>query len=300
MIESFPLRVSLLGGGTDYPEWFSINGGFVIGGAVDFYVSWGIAAGKDKLTAVEQEILEQSASFLDFLVPKNVFTDSSRFIGKGLGASSASLAALFSLLYKANGQVISKEKLISKITVFERFVLGKDVGVQDQIFTVEQKFFGLDLKKGDGDYIISPIQSSNFISTLSSNLYLVDTGIERQVDNIPGQYINSKTLKDERLQAIHHISRTSWDEFRSGSLCLNRFAKILNESWEQKRKVSTVISSPDIDSLYCSAMSAGALGGKLLGAGGGGFLLLVVQEENIDSVREALSHRDLKKVSFIL
>jgi len=307
-----PLRVSLFGGGTDFPEYFSQHGGAVLGTAIDKYIyhtvshlpSW-LFDHKIRFSYRKVELVSDLDSlehrpFREVLrycgverdVEVNLASDLPSF--SGLGSSSSFTVGLIKGLRALQGRTIGHEELARCAIHLERDVLRETVGLQDQVFAA---YGGLNLIRfsGQGDFNVERIAiRPERMRELNDSMLLYFTGLTRQAQEVEKAKLgklgaNAATLKS-MLALVDEAHRVL---VGNGDIC--ELGALLHASWLEKRKLDASVSAPEIDALYARAMEAGALGGKLLGAGGGGFMLLLVPRERQARVRAALaSHHEVK------
>lgn len=307
-----PLRVSLFGGGTDFPEFFSRHGGAVLGTAIDKYIyhtvshlpSW-LFDHKIRFSYRKVELVPDLDSlehrpFREVLrycgvesdVEVNLASDLPSF--SGLGSSSSFTVGLIKGLRALQGRCIGQEELARCAIHIERDVLRETVGLQDQVFAA---YGGLNLIRfrGNGDFNVERIAiRPERLRELNDSMLLYFTGLTRQAQEVEKAKLgklgaNEATLKS-MLALVDEAHRVL-----VGSGDIGELGALLHASWLEKRKLDASVSAPEIDALYARAMEAGALGGKLLGAGGGGFMLLLVPRERQARVRAALaSHHEVK------
>ena len=207
----------------------------------------------------------------------------------GLGSSSAFTVGMLSALHALRGEAIGPGRLSDEAIAVEQEVLCETVGVQDQIACA---WGGLNVIKIDreGNYSISPIiLPAERIKMLESRLMLVFTGIQRHASEIAKAQIENTEQNREELEAIAALVPRASAVLRGGDL--DDLGRLLHEGWKLKRRLSDKISSPKIDALYEQVIAAGALGGKILGAGGGGFFLFYVPPDKQSAVREVLDNQ---------
>ena len=205
----------------------------------------------------------------------------------GLGTSSSFAVGLLSAFYALKGKYADKRKLADDAIYLERTLCAESGGVQDQIAA---SFGGLNVIRFDADgYKVSPvIISPERKLLLNRRLMLFFTGFSRFSSDI--QVAHQTVLKDKVAQLLEMKQLVGEAEkILTGKGDLSEFGRLLDHTWRLKRGITDKISTGSIDALYQTAMQAGALGGKLLGAGGGGFLLFYVEEERQPQVRAALS-----------
>ena len=204
----------------------------------------------------------------------------------GLGTSSSFAVGMLNAFYALKGKYADKKKLADDAIYLERVLCNESGGVQDQIAA---SFGGLNRINFNADgYEVNPvIISPERKQQLNRNLMLFFTGFSRFSSDI--QVGTQKAMVDKQAQLLEMFSLVDDAEKVLTSKCnLNEFGRLLDYTWKLKRGISSGISTDSIDGLYMKGMEAGALGGKLLGAGGGGFLLFYVEEDKQKNVRKAM------------
>lgn len=306
IITRTPLRVSFFGGGTDFPDFFSQHGGAVLGTAIDKYIyhtvshlpSWlfdhkiRFAYRKvehaKSLDEIEhrpfREILRYCGVHQD--VEVNLASDLPSF--SGLGSSSSFTVGLVKGIRAFQGRHIGQEELARSAIHVERSVLQEAVGLQDQIFAA---YGGLNVIRfrGDDDFVVERVPISQARTReLGESLLLFYTGITRRAHEVEASKLaNMEGIRGNLKKMLLLVDR-AYDAL-TGNGGLDEFGKLLHATWTEKKQLDRSVSAPVIDRVYETGIAAGALGGKLLGAGGGGFMLLFVPPERQAAVRAALS-----------
>ena len=206
----------------------------------------------------------------------------------GVGSSSAFTVGLLHSLYALKGEFVTKRKLAIEAINVEQNLIGEAVGSQDQVAAA---FGGLNIREfmKDGRIIVNPVTiHQNRFKELEKSLLLFFTGISRTASEIAKTQINELKNKSKELNLMKEMVDEAVDILYSKNRNLDEFGNLLNESWQIKRNITDKISSAFIDSIYNRGIKAGAIGGKLLGAGGGGFMLSCSTEKQ-DSVIQELS-----------
>jgi D-glycero-alpha-D-manno-heptose-7-phosphate kinase len=212
----------------------------------------------------------------------------------GLGTSSSFAVGMLLAFESLKGKFINKYKLAQDAIFLERSLCNESGGVQDQIAASFGGFNRINFS-GNGFTVNPIIFSEHRKAELSKNLMLFFTGFSRFSCDI--QKVHQSSLKEKKQQLLEILSLVDEAEsILTGKGNLTEFGKLLDESWELKRGINKFVSSDSIDAIYNAAMKAGAVGGKLLGAGGGGFLLFYVETEKQCMVRQSL--RELKEIPF--
>ena len=256
IISRTPLRVAFLGGGTDYPEWFLEHGGAVLSTAIDKYCYVSLHNGK------------VSVSF-----------DLST--GAGLGTSSAYTVGLLRLCSR-----FGQETLAQLAIVWERDKLEGNIGYQDQYLCALGGFHLMRFfRSGITDYHVK------YDGHFTDYLMLVDTGHSRQAGKIVADQLRRVKQNEQALIQIKKMVDEGCKYVESGAYA--ELGLLLNEAWKLKKSLSPKITTEETDWIYQTALKAGAVGGKLLGAGGGGFMVFLVEPDKKEFVRQALRLKDI-------
>lgn len=312
IISRTPYRISFFGGGTDYPVWYTQNGGAVLSTTIDKYCyitvrylppffehKHRIVYSKVEDVRYISEIQHPAAkALLEFCkVDKGVeiHHDGDLPARTGLGSSSSFTVGLLQSLYALKGVITSKFQLAKEAIHVEREILKENVGSQDQVAAAYGGFSRIVFDEDDR-FRVEPITlGKEKLLRLQNHLMLIFTGLSRFASKIAEEQINNTPEKKKELNSMQQMV----DEARyilNGNGNILEFGRLLNESWRIKRSISNKISNLTIDNIYDTALRAGAIGGKLLGAGGGGFMLLFVPPEQHQQVKRAL--KNLLEVNF--
>lgn len=299
IVSRTPLRVSFFGGGTDYPEYFQRARGAVLGMAIDKYVylsALRLSSVLDYRYRVSYSRVETVTEASQILHPvvRNVLLhygvtealDLSIMADlpakSGLGSSSSFTVGFLNLISTLQQRKITKLDLARQAVFVERDLLAENVGVQDQYHAA---FGGLNRFDFEGTRTrISPVQMTGpALAALTDSLFLVYTGVTRfaSVTLDEQMQLTKSGAVDRDLSHLLTLTDQAVEvlEGDDPDRMLNDLGAMLHEGWETKKRLSSKVSSPEIDALYTAAREAGALGGKLCGAGSGGFLLMLVPPE---------------------
>jgi len=311
IISQTPLRVSFAGGGTDLSSFYSIEEGCVISSAIDKYVFVIVKERFDDKIYINysrKEIVDSVDDIQHYLVreamkkagiEKGVEITTLADIpseGSGLGSSSSITVGLLNAFYHYVGDPQPAEVLARQACEIEIDVCGKPIGKQDQYIAAYGgvRFFRF---KPDGEVEVEKIVLENEAKRrFGSNLLLFYTGKTRKSEAILSDQRRNTVRKLEILRQMKQQAAQIREHLLNNGL--DRVGEVLREGWELKKQLASGISDPDIDAMYQKALDAGALGGKISGAGGGGFLLLYVPREKQNRVREAL--KDYREFPFFL
>jgi len=314
IITKTPLRVSFLGGGTDYPDYFLEHGGQTLGAAIDKYsyvvvnslanlfdykirVSYSQTELVNEVSEIEHPAVRACMQFLQVDGNLEVHYVGDLPARTGLGSSSSFTVGLLHALRATKGELVTAKQLASDAVYIEQQLLAERVGVQDQYICAYGGLMHLQFAR-HGGITASPLPiSQQRLSDLQSHMMLFYTGISRHAHQVLEEQIGrtrESTLSRE-LGYLSELVDQGIDVLMNGHP-ITAFGELLHTAWTTKRQLSSKISNPRIDGWYEKARSAGAVGGKLLGAGGGGFLLLIAHPLDQPSVEKALY--DLRRVSF--
>lgn len=302
IISRTPFRVSLCGGGSDLPSFYTKHGGCVLSTAIDKYMYISVHPSFDaNTTSLKYSKTEtvtdinriEHAYFKDMLQRfelNGVEITSTADVpaGTGLGSSSSFTVGVLHSLYAYTGKYVSKERLAAEACEVELVDLKQPIGKQDQYAAAYGGLNFYSFNK-DGSVFVEPVlMEHDKFKQLQKNLLMFYTGDVRSASAIlkeQGQNVTAGDKEKNQLKMceLTHMLR---DELNNGRI--DAVGEILDESWKLKRTLAAGISNPQIDEFYDIAMKNGAIGGKLLGAGGGGFLLFYVKEENKGRLRSAL------------
>ena len=305
IISRTPFRVSLFGGGTDYPKWYLKHGGAVFGFAINKYCYISIRALPPFFEHRHRIVYSKVENVKDLReiqhpAVRGVLTDQGTDVGleihhdgdlparAGLGSSSSFTVGLLNALSALKGLMIDKKRLAGEAIRIEQDVIKEHVGSQDQVWAA---FGGLNrinfFKNGDFDVvpaIIAPARREELLGKLQ--LYF--TGFSRFASEIAKKQIANVDRREKHLTAIMGMVDEALKVLQSNGRPIREIGELLHESWRLKRELADDVTTPEIDDIYQSARDAGAVGGKLLGAGGGGFMILFVEPEKQRAVAERL------------
>jgi D-glycero-alpha-D-manno-heptose-7-phosphate kinase len=304
IISRTPFRISFFGGGTDYPAWYSNHGGAVLATAIDKYCyitcrylppffehKHRIVYSRTELCNSIEEINHPAARetlrFLKMERGIEIHHDGDLPARSGMGSSSAFTVGLLNALYALRGEMPTKKDLALKSIHIEQNLIGETVGSQDQVTAAYGGFNHVEFLC-NGEISVRPVTiSSDRLQLLNDHLMLFYTGIKRTAAEVAESYVATMETKKRVLRIMKDLVDESIN-LLSGGGDLAGFGSLLHEAWLAKRSLSSSVTNDDVDRMYEAARAAGALGGKITGAGGGGFLLLFVPPELHRNVRKAL------------
>lgn len=313
IIARSPLRITLGGGGTDLPSYYREHEGFLISAAIDKYVyvtvmrpfSPGIYLKYSALEHVEKAedvrhpIIREALRQQDLQTPQVEITTLADIpAGTGLGSSGSFTTALLKALHAHRREAVQPQQLAELACQIEIDRLREPVGKQDQFIAAFGGITCFTFHK-DEQVDIEPLRvSSGTLFDLEDNLLLFFTGFNRAASDIlRDQDRRSRARDADILRNLHYVKSLAFqsrEALENGNLA--RFGELLHEHWEHKKRRSGGISNPQIDQWYSLAMSNGALGGKLVGAGGGGFLMFYAADRN--RLRRTMTEAGLEEVRF--
>jgi D-glycero-alpha-D-manno-heptose-7-phosphate kinase len=306
IITQTPLRISFFGGGTDYPEYFLKHGGAVLGTAINkfaffsishFYSAlfdYSIRLAYRQVECVKSVDDIQHVPFRECLrwcgINKDVEIDLAAELPSytGLGSSSSFIVGLLNTIYAFQGRLVPPMELAYQAIEIERNVLKECVGCQDQTFAAMGGFNFVEFHRPD--YIVVnrlPI-SHERLREFEEHLVLTFTGIRRRAQDVTTRQVEKIAQNVEHLQAMRKMVDEGYT-ILLGQGSLAPFGELLHQSWLHKRLLDSAVSNDRVDEIYQAGREAGALGGKLLGAGGGGFILFFVPPEKKSAVCQKLS-----------
>lgn len=304
IITKTPFRMSFFGGGTDIPDFFNEGRGAVISTTFDKYVyvtvrhlpqffdykSEIIYSKMERVVDVNEiqhPMVKNAIKMLD-MHELHISYDADLPARSGLGTSSTFAVGLLNAFYCLKGKYRSKKDLANDAIYLERELCNEAGGWQDQIAAAFGGLNRIDFK--DNMYHVNPIIiSPERKRQLESNLLLFFTGFTRLSSDVQAAAKKSMQDKKEQLNQMLELVDEAQDILENKERDLDDFGRLLDKTWRLKRQTSNQVSTNSIDEFYEKGIEAGALGGKLLGAGGGGFLLFYCTEDKQESLKQALS-----------
>jgi D-glycero-alpha-D-manno-heptose-7-phosphate kinase len=299
-----PFRISFFGGGTDYPAWYRTHGGAVLAVTIDKYcylscrylppffehrtrLVYSKIENCKTVDEISHPAVREVLKFLAIDRGVEVHHDGDLPARSGMGSSSAFTVGLLNAMHALKGHMPSKKQLADESIHIEQERLKETVGSQDQVMAayggLRHVTFG-----ANGDISAQPLTISHERATeLNSHLMLFYTGIKRTASDVAESYVNNIDTRRRQLRLMRDLVDESINILNSNTDLLS-FGNLLHEAWQAKRSLSGKVSNPQVDGLFDAALRAGALGGKLTGAGGGGFMLLFVPPDRQHDVQEAL------------
>ncbi|MCB6142725.1 kinase [Lachnospira pectinoschiza] len=311
IITKTPFRMSFFGGGTDMPHFFNEYGGAVISTTFDKYCYVNVRhlprffdyttelsyAKIERVQEVEQIVhpaIRNAMKMLDMHELRLTY-EADLPARSGLGTSSSFAVGMLNAFYALKGKYADKKKLADEAIYLERNLCNEAGGWQDQIAAAYGGLNRINFN-ADGYEVLPIIIDTERKRQLDNNLMMFFTGFTRFSAEI--QATNNITAKDKisQLKEMYALVDEAEKILVNKNTNLEEFGRLLDYTWKLKRQTGAKVSTSDIDELYKKGLEAGAVGGKLLGAGGGGFLVFYVNEEKQESVKNAM--KDLLHVPF--
>jgi D-glycero-alpha-D-manno-heptose-7-phosphate kinase len=304
IISRTPFRISFFGGGTDYPIWYRENGGVVLATTIDKYcyiscrylppffdhkirIVYSKIESCQEIGEINHPAVREALRYLKVHRGVEVHHDADLPARSGMGTSSSFTVGLLHVLHALKGEMPSKHQLASESIFVEQELLREAVGCQDQVLAAHGGFNHI-LFHENGEISIRPMTlSQGRIQELNSHLMLFYTGVSRTASEIARTYTTDLQAREEALRGLGGMVEEAIAILSSGD-DLRPFGQLLHEAWLLKRSLGDKVSNEHIEEVYEKARQAGAVGGKLLGAGGGGFMLLFVEPDRQEEVREQL------------
>ena len=307
IITRTPFRVSLFGGGTDYPKWYQEHGGVVLATTIDKYcyitcrylppffehryrIVYSRIENVREVREIEHPAVRAVLGWMNSSRGLEIHHDGDLPARSGLGSSSSFTVGLLNALMALDGRHVSKEDLARQAIHIEQNVIREAVGSQDQISAAFGGFNRIEFRRDDSFDVAPIILSRDKQDLLQNHLMLCFTGFARYAPEVAQSKIDNMGNREKELHRMKEMVDEAVSILQNDHHSLREFGELLHESWTYKRSLSDKVTTPEIDQIYQGAMEAGATGGKILGAGGGGFLLLFVKPELQPRVKERLKH----------
>jgi D-glycero-alpha-D-manno-heptose-7-phosphate kinase len=306
IISRTPYRISFFGGGTDYPAWFREHGGSVLAGTIDKYcyltcrrlppffkhslrIVYSQVECCQSLDEISHPAVRETLRFLGIEAGVEIHHDGDLPARSGMGSSSSFTVGLLHALHALTDEPVCPERLASESIFLEQDVLHETVGCQDQVLAA---YGGLNhvTFEPSGQIVVRRVAISPARRReLSDHLMLFYTGLQRTASQVAASYVPGLGSQGRLLRRLGGLVNDGL-AILAGQGELIDFGGLLHEAWLAKSGLAPQISNGTVDAIYEEALAAGAVGGKLLGAGGGGFLLLFVRPEDQAAVKQQLAH----------
>lgn len=307
VITKTPLRISFFGGGTDYPVWYREHGGSVLSTTIDkccyitcrrlppFFdyhsrVSYSKVENVSNNRDIQHPAVRGCLEYLGMEEGVEVHHVADLPARAGLGTSSAFTVGLLLALYAVRNQMRDKHTLAAEAIHIEQDLLAEAVGAQDQVSAAYGGFNRINFQQDGSIEVKRMLLSSQRVSELEQHLALYFTGFSRTASEIAQEQLRVTPTKERELRTMLQFVDEAESLVRNENCSIEEFGHLLHEGWKIKRGLTQKISNNAIDEIYAAGLSAGATGGKLLGAGGGGFMLFFVPPEKRQALRMRLKN----------
>ncbi|MCB9030190.1 MAG: kinase [Deltaproteobacteria bacterium] len=305
IISRTPYRISLFGGGTDFPGWYRRHGGSVVAGTIDKYcyltcrylppffdfkyrIVWSMIENCHTKDEIKHPAVRAAIDHIEIKRGLEIHHIGDLPARSGMGSSSAFTVGLLHALYALKGRMINKHDLAIEAIHLEQNVLKEAVGSQDQVSAAYGGLNRIDFFP-NGEISVQPLTIPNErIKELQDHLMLFYTGIKRTSADITQKFLDDMERKKRQLRIMNDLVKEAI-EILNSQQDITQVGELLHEAWGVKQGFSKMVSNSEVDDIHAQAIEAGAIGGKLTGAGGGGFLLLFVPPKHQAQVKEALN-----------
>ena len=305
IITRTPLRISFFGGGTDYPVWYRQNGGAVLATTIDkccyitcrclppFFeyhsrISYSKVENVNTNELIEHPSVRACLQFMKIEEGVELHHVADLPARTALGTSSAFTVGLLLGLYALKNQMRDKRGLAADAIYVEQELLKEAVGAQDQVSAAYGGFNRISFNMDGAIEVKRILTVPDRVAELQQHLALYFTGFSRIASEVAKEQIRVTPQRQRELEIMGQMVSEAEDIVTSPTRSLDQFGRLLHESWKLKRTLTQNITNSNIDEIYEAGLSAGALGGKLLGAGGGGFMLFFVPPECRQALRTRL------------
>ena len=305
IISRTPFRVSFFGGGTDYPAWTRERPGAVLASTINKYcyiscrrlppffeyttrVLYSRVEHVKSIDEIQHPSVRETLRHLAMGSGLEIHHDGDLPARTGLGSSSTFTVGLLHALHGLKGLMSSKMDLATAAIHIEQNLIKENVGAQDQTLAAFGGFNRIDFRSERSIQVTPALIPTARLEALQDHLLLFFTGFTRIASEIAADIVAQIPSRTRELQRMLELLEEAQKVLHSNA-DLAEFGRLLHESWQIKRTLSGRISTTQVDEMYARARTAGAIGGKLLGAGGGGFMLLFARPEHHEQVRKALA-----------
>lgn len=307
IITRTPFRISFFGGGTDYPAWSNEHGGEVLSTSIDKYcyitcrhlppffdykhrIVYSAIENVRHWDEIKHPAVRGVLSWANCSKGLEIHHDGDLPARSGLGSSSSFTVGLVHALAALKGQMVSKEQLARDAIHIEQNVIGESVGSQDQVAAAYGGFNRIEFLRNGGFQVAPVIIRKQRLKELQKHLMLCFTGFSRIAAEVAQSKIANLARRQVELERMRGMVEEAVQILHASQRPIEEFGDLLHQAWLVKKQLSDKVSTSEIDAIYQTARHAGAIGGKILGAGGGGFLLLFVRPADQPKVREALKN----------
>lgn len=306
IITRTPFRISFFGGGTDYPGWFREHGGAVLATTINKYcyitcrrlppffehkhrIVYSHIENVKHIDEIQHPAVRAVLNWEKVTDGIEIHHDGDLPARSGLGSSSSFTVGLLHALQGLKGQMAYKEGLAHDAIHVEQNIIGENVGSQDQVSAAYGGFNRIEFHRNNTFDVCPVILPGSRLEELRDHLMLCFTGFSRIASEVAKSKIDNLKIREKELKLMRAMVEEALSILQNTNESIDLFGKLLDASWQYKRSLSDRVSTPEIDSIYQAAMDAGAIGGKILGAGGGGFLLIFAKPERHAAIRDRLN-----------
>ena len=307
IISRTPFRVSFLGGGTDYPAWYKQHGGAVLATTINKYcyitcrhlppfhehrirLVYSKIENCESIEEIVHPSVRETLRYLGMVRNFEIHHDADLPARCGMGSSSSFTVGLLNALKGLQGQIMSRRDLMLEAIHIEQDLVKETVGSQDQALAAYGGLNHISFLP-NGEISVRPLTlAGERVADFNDHLMLFYTGIKRTASDVAKDYVSDIDKKKAQLRILRQLVDEGLSVLTGGKN-LSAFGDLLHEAWQIKRSLSDKTTNAEVDSVYDKARNAGAIGGKLTGAGGGGFMLLCVPPDAHESVKKALEDR---------
>ena len=308
------MRISLGGGGTDLPSYYSQYGGFLVSAAINKYVyvvlnrrfedsirvSYSKTEIVDSVDDIEHPIVREALRMMEIDGGLEIVSIADLPASTGLGSSSSFTVGLLNGLHALKREHVTPQQLAEEAYTIEVEILKEPIGKQDQYIGAFGGITSLDIQR-DGHVHVSPVHvGDSGIHEIESNVLLFYTGIQRKASEVLEEQSQAVSDGEEQVvEAMHAIKAIGYEvkeALEAGDV--TRFGELLRRHWDVKKLLSSKVSSSQIDTWYETALQNGVLGGKIMGAGGGGFFMLCCVNSHKAALRHALETHGLREMRY--
>lgn len=310
LIAKTPFRISLFGGGSDYPQHFDKHGGAVIAGSINKYcfityrnvnqdfgtkyrVRYSFSEASTTIDGIAHPAVKALLKYFKINYPVEINHSADLPARSGIGSSSSFVTGLTSILLREKNIELTNHELSQLVVDIEQNYILENVGYQDSVTAVYGGLNLIEFSNNNKKFVVNEITAStDYLRELSSNMMLVRIASPRIASEIAKEQIATINQHSIELTYLASLARDCAEQLNCEKLEINEIGNLLNESWEIKKKQSSLITNSEIDSFYEFAKRNGAIGGKLCGAGAGGFFLIAIPKNLKTSFRSAATGLD--------
>ena len=306
IISRTPYRISLFGGGTDFPSWYRRHGGSVIAGAINKYcyisarylppffehknrIVWSKIELSDDVSGIEHPAVRAVLQYIGVDRGVEIHHVGDLPARSGIGSSSSFTVGLLKAIYALRGKMINKHDLALEAVHLEQEILRENVGSQDQVSAAYGGLNHISFHQSGEISVVPMTIPAARIRELENHLMLFYTGIARTSSEVQQDFVDQIDSKKRQLRILNDLTDEAI-EILNDTRDIRELGLLLEEAWDAKKGFSKRVTNSVVDDLHAEAIAAGAISGKITGAGGGGFLMLFVPPEKHSDVRQAL-HR---------